>query len=63
MEEQEPQKPNFEIPSEFKKVIVDMTKDILVSFPEQEANLHQELKNLVFEYLSSKWISFQYLYL
>ena len=26
-----------------------MTKDILVSFPEQEANLHQELKNLVFE--------------
>jgi hypothetical protein len=53
--EEEPQiqetqkKPNFEIPSEFKKVIVDMTKDILVSFPEQEANLHQELKNLVFE--------------
>ena len=46
---QEPKKPIFEIPSEFKKVIIDMTKDILVSFPEQEANLHQELKNLVFE--------------
>lgn len=45
----EPPKTNFEIPSEFKKVIIDMTKDILVSFPEQEANLHQELKNLVFE--------------
>jgi hypothetical protein len=38
-----------EIPTEFKKIIVDMTKDILVSFPEQESNLHPELKNLVFE--------------
>jgi hypothetical protein len=38
-----------EIPAEFKKIIVDMTKDILVSFPEQEVNLHKELKNLVFE--------------
>ena len=42
-------KPDFEIPSEFKKIIIDMTKDILVSFPEQEANLHKELKNLLFE--------------
>ena len=39
----------IQIPSEFKKIIVDMTKDILVSFPEQEANMHKELKNLVFE--------------
>jgi hypothetical protein len=38
-----------QIPIEFKKIIIDMTKDILVSFPEQEANLHKELKNLVFE--------------
>ena len=38
-----------QIPSEFKKIIVDMTKDILISFPEQEVNLHKELKNLVFE--------------
>ena len=38
-------------PSEFKKIIIDMTKDILVSFPEQEANLHKELKNLLFEML------------
>jgi hypothetical protein len=37
------------IPSEFKKIIIDMTKDILVSFPEQEQNLDKELKNLVFE--------------
>jgi len=39
----------IQIPSEFKKIVVDMTKDILVSFPEQEANMHKELKNLVFE--------------
>jgi hypothetical protein len=39
----------IQIPPEFKKVIVDMTKDILISFPEQEANMHKELKNLVFE--------------
>jgi hypothetical protein len=37
------------IPPEFKKVIVDMTKDILTSFPEQEQNLHKDLKNVVFE--------------
>jgi hypothetical protein len=37
------------IPTEFKKIIIDMTKDILVSFPEQEQNLNVELKNLVFE--------------
>lgn len=38
-----------QIPAEFKKIIIDMTKDILISFPEQENNLHKELKNLVFE--------------
>jgi len=43
------QKIKVQIPSEFKKIMVDMTKDILISFPEQEANLHKELKNLVFE--------------
>jgi hypothetical protein len=37
------------IPTEFKKVIVDMTKDILTSFPEQEQNLHKDLKNVVFD--------------
>jgi hypothetical protein len=37
------------IPSEFRKIIIDMTKDILVSFPEQEQNLNTELKNLVFD--------------
>ena len=37
------------IPSEFKKIIVDMTRDILNSFPEQEANLQKDLKNLLFE--------------
>ena len=31
-----------QIPSEFKKILVDMTKDILISFPEQEVNLHKE---------------------
>jgi hypothetical protein len=39
-----------QIPTEFKKIIIDMTKDILTSFPEQESNLHKELKNLVFEH-------------
>lgn len=39
----------IQIPTEFKKIIVDMTKDFLVSFPEQEQNLHIELKNLIFE--------------
>jgi hypothetical protein len=48
VEEPATKKPNFEIPTEFKKIIIDMTKDILVSFPEQEVNLHKELKNLVF---------------
>ena len=42
-------KTKLQIPAEFKKIIVDMTKDILISFPEQEANMHKELKNLVFE--------------
>jgi hypothetical protein len=36
------------IPTEFKKVIVDMTKDILVSFPEQKHNLHPSLLKVVF---------------
>ena len=39
----------IQIPSEFKKIVVDMTKDILISFPEQEVNLHKELKNLIYE--------------
>jgi hypothetical protein len=39
----------IQIPDEFKKIIVDMTKDILISFPEQEVNLHKELKNLLYE--------------
>jgi len=43
------EQPKTIIPVEFKKIIIDMTKDILVSFPEQEQNLHKELKNLVFE--------------
>ena len=47
-QQQQPQQ-SKQIPSEFKKIIVDMTKDILISFPEQEVNLHKELKNLVFE--------------
>ena len=42
-------KTKLQIPAEFKKIIVDMTKDILISFPEQETNMHKELKNLVFE--------------
>jgi hypothetical protein len=37
-----------QIPAEFRKIIIDMTKDILGSFPEQEQNLQQDLKNLVF---------------
>ena len=37
------------VPAEFKKIIVDMTRDILISFPEQEANLQKDLKNLLFE--------------
>ena len=37
------------IPTEFKKIIIDMTKDILISFPEQEQNLQHDLKNVVFE--------------
>jgi len=38
-----------EVPSDFKKIIVDMTKDILVSFPEQKDNMNENLHNLVFE--------------
>jgi hypothetical protein len=41
--------PEITVPADFKKIIVDMTKDILVSFPEQRQNLHPELENLVFE--------------
>jgi len=36
------------IPTEFKKVIVDMTKDILTSFPEQEPVLNIHLRHLVY---------------
>jgi len=39
----------IQVPDEFKKIIVDMTKDILVSFPEQETTLNQYLRTLVFE--------------
>ena len=46
---EEPTKQEMKIPEEFKKIIVDMTKDILVSFPEQRDTLHKELENLVFE--------------
>jgi NADP-dependent 3-hydroxy acid dehydrogenase YdfG len=35
------------IPAEFKKIIVDMTKDILISFPEQEQNINIHLRNLI----------------
>jgi hypothetical protein len=49
MDDSVKQGPKLNIPNEFKKIIIDMTKDILVSFPEQEANLHKELKNLLFE--------------
>jgi len=38
-----------QIPSDFKKIIVDMAKDILVSFPEQKDNLNENLHNLIFE--------------
>jgi|688.fasta_scaffold324609_1 hypothetical protein len=38
-----------QIPSDFKKIIVDMTKDILVSFPEQKNNMNVNLHNLIFE--------------
>jgi hypothetical protein len=38
-----------QIPAEFKKIIIDMTKDILISFPEQEKNLDKELRNLLYE--------------
>jgi len=46
---EQPTKQEMKIPEEFKKIIVDMTKDILVSFPEQRDTLHKELENLVFE--------------
>jgi hypothetical protein len=46
---EEPINQSLQIPDEFKKIIVDMTKDILISFPEQRKNLHKELENLVFE--------------
>ena len=32
---------------DFKKIIVDMTKDILISFPELAPNLNLHLKNVV----------------
>jgi hypothetical protein len=55
----------YTIPAEFKKIIVDMTKDILASFPEQEENLHSDLKNLVFETDKDsldKSLDFMYIY-
>ena len=49
MADSEPTPVPVTIPADFKKVIVDMTKDILASFPEQEETLNIDLKNLVFE--------------
>ena len=44
-------KPNDEIPRElltdFKKVIIDMTNDILNTFPEYHETLHTDLKQLI----------------
>jgi len=44
-------KPNDEIPRElltdFKKVIIDMTNDILNTFPEYQETLHTDLKHLI----------------
>jgi hypothetical protein len=45
----EEKRETVKVPAEFKKIIVDMTKDILVSFPEQRNNLNKELANLIFE--------------
>ena len=47
--QEQPQKQPLKIPDEFKKIIIDMTKDILISFPEQRDTLHKELENVVFE--------------
>jgi hypothetical protein len=38
-----------QVPTDFKKIIVDMAKDILVSFPEQKNNMNVNLRNLIFE--------------
>ena len=47
MAENSQAQPQLQIPAEFKKIIIDMTKDILISFPEQEQHLHKDLKNLL----------------
>ena len=39
----------IQIPTDFKKIIVDMTKDVLVSFPETREKMNEHLYNLVFE--------------
>ena len=39
----------IQIPTDFKKIIVDMTKDVLVSFPEIKYKMNEHLYNLVFE--------------
>ena len=38
-----------QIPTDFKKIIVDMTNDVLVSFPEIKYKMNEHLYNLVFE--------------
>lgn len=45
----EPQGNKIQIPTEFKKIVVDMTKDVLVSFPEIKYKMNEHLYNLVFE--------------
>ena len=53
MAEAEPQPQSqgakVQVPTDFKKIIVDMAKDILVSFPEQKNNMNVNLRNLIFE--------------
>lgn len=45
----EPEGTKVQVPTDFKKIIVDMAKDILVSFPEQKNNMNENLHNLIFE--------------
>ena len=45
----QPEGTKVQIPSDFKKIIVDMAKDILVSFPEQKEKMNVNLHNLIFE--------------
>jgi hypothetical protein len=49
MEEPQQEGKKVQVPADFKKIIVDMAKDILVSFPEQRENMNENLLNLIFE--------------